>query len=258
MAVGNNTKNKHHMKNSVIMPVSRETAAEELGANLENAGEAEKSFRSMVEGSISHILIDLLGGKSEFEGADGVTILNCFGLLEAFAIHCVRLDINAGELAVLVPWFPEQVAIEPGIYHFRAGLNDAKQVENFSCYFDPGFPPGCFGRIAINRTIKEWRSMERDRLVGIQETLNSYVASWRTGWRADLVSPQTVVRHRLSPSQSFRKLLAERWCDPTIRPLDRFEPMSPELKDWKRFFAIAENLRRNVDTALRPEESGDY
>lgn len=241
------------MKNIVISPVSRETAAEELGANLENAAKAATSFRSMAEGPIDPILISLRGGKSEFGEAEAVSILNCFGLLEAFAIHCVRLDLNAGELAVLVPSFPDSLGIEVGVYHFRARLTVSNEVETFTCDFDPGFPPVHGEKLGLNRTTEEWLSMDRDRLVEIRKSLNSYVASWQNGWRADCVSPQTVVRCRLSPSQSFRKLLTECWWDPTLSPLARFEAM-PELEDWKRFFDIAEKLQRNLDSVLRPEK----
>jgi len=238
------------------MPVSRETAAGELGANLENVGKAELSLRSMAGGSVDSLLVGLPAGKSEFEGADGVGILNYFGLLEAFAIHCVRLDINAGELAVLVPLFTDPVAIEAGVYHFRVELNTAKEVETFSCDYDPGFPPMCGGRSVIKRTVEEWSSLDRNELIKIQKALRSYASSWRTGSRGEYMAPQTVVRYRLSPSQSFRKLLTERWCDPTLSPLDRFES-GLELEDWNRFFAIAENLQRNVDAALMPEISRD-
>lgn len=202
-----------NMKYQFDNPPTREAMILEFGADPARFHAAQEAIRSCASRATANN-----GGEEYYSETAVARVLMDCGLVDAFALYCVRHGAGRCRIAILPAW--DGLPPCGGLLTIQAEFHESGALKIMEGSLDEGEPFGMglnakFGAVPLH-VLKdsEWREACWKVIrfyEGVRDAERSY--PWQ-----DLV---TVVRFPLSPTMAFRKFIEDRWYDPGVPQSER-------------------------------------
>lgn len=193
---------------------SREYMIREFDVDVGRLHAAEGALRSCACG-----LGDIDRTVARYPAPAVARVLIECGLVEAFALYCLRPGRGGSRFGILPNWVGSPA--DCGLLTVRADFDAAGKIKTLEGEIDQGEPfgMGLEGMLAgfhfHEMRDPEWREIQW-KSISSYEAVRAAVDTYP--WK-DLV---TVVRYPLSLAMAYRKFLEERWHDPDVPQSERF------------------------------------
>ena len=227
------------MKYQLDNQPTREIMIEEFGGDPARLARAMESIRSAA------VPIEEFEWEKQAYGKEATAhMLNLCGLVEPLALFATRLGGGFGRISIL---FSNQ-AVEriDGILRIRAEFDAAGTLKAMEGIVDEGEPFGLGVNYLAFRSASDlqdsaWLEEREAEIAEYEEARSRECPDW-----SELV---TVIRYPLSCVQGYRKFIAERWHDPDVATVERFEcPLDRDAFD--RFEIRASSVRTRFEKEL--------